>query len=380
MWITPRNYPGSCLFAQATEASKEVLNECWEKSESSLMWRSKPSQLRTWLIRWKRDRWFRRLCGRILKPSLWPLFETMLTSSLAVIPANHSRQQGNGSDQKTPATSGPISFVSLTGCDPECASLRTLKGIYPKGCDESCPTWKAEVTRQRGGYSARKKSALRTREKECLSWPTASVCGNHNCKGASKNSGNGLSTEVKNWPTARTITGGAESGKRKKELGRTASGGGDLQAAAKKWGTPRVTTNNGCPSPQCTGKGSRLEDQVVDGPPAPEKSSTNGKSRESWPTPTCPGTQSIGAVSEWGGGKNPMRTDPKNHTAKLNPSWVESLMGLETNWTQLSTAQSPTENRIDRLRLLGNGVVPQTAEKAFRVLSEQLFDLPPCLR
>ncbi len=29
------------------------------------------------------------------------------------------------------------------------------------------------------------------------------------------------------------------------------------------WGTPRVTTNGGHPSPQCTGKGSRLEDQAA---------------------------------------------------------------------------------------------------------------------
>jgi DNA (cytosine-5)-methyltransferase 1 len=42
----------------------------------------------------------------------------------------------------------------------------------------------------------------------------------------------GLDQQARHWPTARTITGGAESGKRKKELGRMASGGGDLQAAA----------------------------------------------------------------------------------------------------------------------------------------------------
>ena len=34
------------------------------------------------------------------------------------------------------------------------------------------------------------------------------------------------------WPTARTVTGGAESAERKQELGRTESGGGDLQAVA----------------------------------------------------------------------------------------------------------------------------------------------------
>jgi hypothetical protein len=44
------------------------------------------------------------------------------------------------------------------------------------------------------------------------------------------------------WPTPRTPTGGPESAKRKKELGRTKSGGGDLQAAALTasagWATP----------------------------------------------------------------------------------------------------------------------------------------------
>jgi hypothetical protein len=49
------------------------------------------------------------------------------------------------------------------------------------------------------------------------------------------------------WPTPRTVTGGAESAERKQELGRTASGGGDLQAAALSagWPTPKVSDFKG---------------------------------------------------------------------------------------------------------------------------------------
>jgi hypothetical protein len=49
------------------------------------------------------------------------------------------------------------------------------------------------------------------------------------------------------WPTPRTPTGGAESRERKHELGRTESGGGDLQAAARLagWSTPTANDATG---------------------------------------------------------------------------------------------------------------------------------------
>jgi hypothetical protein len=34
------------------------------------------------------------------------------------------------------------------------------------------------------------------------------------------------------------------------------------------------------------------------------------------------------------------------------------------------------DNRTDELRLLGNGVVPATAERAFRVLMKELYTAP----
>ncbi|MDB4312191.1 DNA cytosine methyltransferase [bacterium] len=60
---------------------------------------------------------------------------------------------------------------------------------------------------------------------------------------------------------------------------------------------------------------------------------------------------------------------PRTVNGKLNPAWVETLQSLPVGWTALGDGE---DHRIDRLRLLGNGVVRQTAAKAFLTLSERL--------
>ena len=52
---------------------------------------------------------------------------------------------------------------------------------------------------------------------------------------------------------------------------------------------------------------------------------------------------------------------------------VKSKLGGATNGSK--SGVDTNQNRIDRLRLLGNGVVPGVAEKAFRVLSQELFEV-----
>ena len=56
------------------------------------------------------------------------------------------------------------------------------------------------------------------------------------------------------WPTAR-----AEDSE---SCGNHPGATDSLTGATRNWGSPRVTTNGGNPSPQCTGNGSRLEDQA----------------------------------------------------------------------------------------------------------------------
>jgi DNA (cytosine-5)-methyltransferase 1 len=53
-----------------------------------------------------------------------------------------------------------------------------------------------------------------------------------------------------------------------------------------------------------------------------------------------------------------------------NDSQAQPELGGATDG--IASGVDPTLNRVDRLRLIGNGVVPETAERAYRVLAERL--------
>ena len=172
MWIIPKNYQLSSATALDTVESKEDLTSLESSIESSLMWRSKPSQLRTWSQRWKRESWLRHLFGRTLKPSQHTYFETALTSSLEGIRVNRLARQGNDSGKTTQDTSGRTSVRQSTLYDQAGSSSRTSTDTSAWGFEKSCPTWKERVTAKRGECSARLKLAHLTREKEYSSWAT----------------------------------------------------------------------------------------------------------------------------------------------------------------------------------------------------------------
>jgi len=113
------------------------------------------------------------------------------------------------------------------------------------------------------------------------------------------------------------------------------------QVNPKSWPTPQVGEEKAT-KPGGT-QNQKMLSHVAIGLPDQEKSSTSGKSQESWPTVT---------VSDQ---YNPMpRHDHErkilrgvvhniNHSSKeavavgkLNPNWVEQMMGLPVGWTQLS--------------------------------------------
>lgn len=263
----------------------------------------------------------------------------------------------------------------------------------------SSANWKAWVTEQRQEYSQRLKSAHLTKESGCSSWPTATVfdttggsyptemvngvyrskhsqdpdspwygaklkdavesheakqnwltprasepCekpgqvatrlkdrGEH-CHGSLS----GQVAELKNWPTPNASD---EQTYTMKESGSQASRSLSSMAVQgklspqKNWTTPtcHMAKEGGFPA-EYTRNTPTLTAQAS-GPPTPEKSNTTGKSQGSWPTPDCSDRRSKNSKQQ---GLTNKATENKTNT-KLNPNWVEQLMGLPVGWTDLGS-------------------------------------------
>lgn len=258
-----------------------------------------------WSRLWKRAGWLRRLSGRMPSPSEAEHGAALWMASLAASRVSPTASPESAPAQTTSVTSGATPGASSSRPAPGSSSSRTSPECSPRSParfrerSESAETYTAWVSRLRADFSARKSwaSAMsasgssssapgasarptpQTRDHKGANqdelidwgnarplnetaviwarnggsnWPTPKVS---DLKGAdlaraenrsgARHPGDGLATTVAKWPTPRTITGGAESAERKRELGRLESGGGDLQVAARQWCTPSVAISTG---------------------------------------------------------------------------------------------------------------------------------------
>jgi hypothetical protein len=283
MWILPNNYRPSSRSVPDTLDSKQDLTSPALNIESSLMWKSKPTPLRTWLAKWKQDSWIRRLYGRILKPSQWACFEEQWTYLLQDIRVSRFLQRAAAGDTRTLDTYGPT-LARLSGSyDPDAFSLRMWTATLVSDLTKSSPTWRRMVTERRGAYSRRARLAAGTSVNGYISWPT-----------------------------------------------------------------PRASEYKDCG-------------------PVGSKSHIHMYNRR--------------YLCAW-----VKREDMP--AGKLDPYWTEWLMGLRSGWTSLDEISTDhygwqaepdilrvtdsCPDRVDRIHLLGNGVVPQTAAVAWETLSKEL--------
>jgi len=140
--------------------------------------------------------------GMTFEPLTEDLGTELLTSWLAGFRARTSVQQEPAMAlTASEADSGQKWRASFAKYDPAESKWRTpqcsLLGDFPE-FSETWPRWGS----MRNGVSyLRPTLALPTFGNESGLWPTPTVCGNYNRPGASANSGMGLASAVKLWPT-----------------------------------------------------------------------------------------------------------------------------------------------------------------------------------
>ena len=392
-------------------ASEKDLNSLATQLASTYLWRSKPSQVRTWSTRLKNVGWLQEFCTRMLKPSHTQTFTDALTSYLRDFRASRLVQQDNAGQTMTHATSGHTSRKELDSADLPLFSSKMLmelsahdlEGMTGKTqkerpfCSMSLENWKDWVTEQRQDASQRQKRAHHTRGNDGSSWPTPQamkgeeITGLENQDSLTKrmrfagqpdpdnHSTTGNRQGFADWPTARTSD--AEGGPIQTEMTddgfrsyRSKSGqwfGAKLRDAAetheRNWPTPAARDPSGISGAgRQARKGNPLDT-------LPNAVILGNQDRKNWATP-IQGDAHLASSPEAAQRRlaEGKVTLSRQTGGKLNPRWVETLMGLEIGWVSPEPCTPTTcTNRTDELRLLGNGVVPQTCAIAIKTLRER---------
>lgn len=384
-WILPKQLHTSAS-ALDTEALSLDLNEQSQVCAQSLFVRSKPSQLRIWSAKWKRDSWTRHLSGRILRPSLGQRFATEWTSSLGATHASPSAQPANAKVSKTRGIFGRLLQMAFDFSNPSAASLRTSKDISAWGCPTSSKTWQEWVIERRGAYSQRLNAVRHTSESGSSSWPSPVASevrqGFQDRSRGMKGSQESLTTVVvKSWPTpaARDHKDAGDNVDMEKVAAKSKLSGvvamhGPLVPASSStdgsrpglWQTATVSTGA---HKQKDGSMTDKLDQQVKSWATPRAGKTTDENPETWALRQAKGdvaTMPLTAqVKSWATARSGMARG-NNFTydrgkgnieeqagasvqggGKLNPRWVETLMGLPVGWTMPSCASPVTIERMN---------------------------------
>lgn len=415
MWVYVPSTSTSSPSAQAAEDSISASNWQFQALAASCSWRGKLSPARNWFQRWKRDSCIRLLFGAMPSPSTACAGVDAWTASLAASRAKGIALQARSAEASTSETSGhrpdassskPARGSSSSKTLAACSRRGMTTSLEPKGFGETFASW---VLRLREDSSRRRKSAraMNASASSSSAWPTATTNMITGAGSSGRDGGDNLQTAVAMWPTPQTADVNMDRGSQEyAEMKAETSPYPNLAVAAKTWPpTANDWKGSGPTLERKDGmmRGDRLDyatEQLWYTPDVPNggrslapQSTLTGKKADGskqqvglenqarvWPTPT---SLSFGESHQPGNSKSmndtldlasslrdrlthPVGEASSKERRSLNPLFVEWLMGWPPGRLDIA--------RVDRLRMLGNGVVPLQAAYAVRTLATRLAD------
>ena len=177
--------------------------------------------------------------GMTFKPLMESRGEELLTLYLAGFHAKTSAlpEKGQALTENDPEC-GHTWRGSLAKFDPVLSSWKTAQPSLLEDLGESSVIWPRSGMTANGQCWELPTLEHRTNVTGFGLWPTPTVCGNYNRKGASKTSGDGLATAVKTWPTPTAHNakeGGFPSEHERKTPTLAAQAGGALNPTWVEW-------------------------------------------------------------------------------------------------------------------------------------------------
>ena len=333
---------------------------------------------------WKTRPWIRRLSGMMLTASQARSFSTMfkaysLLRCAPVIPASLSATQGSGLASLILGIYGPRLIDSLARRNPNLCSLKTSQGILGLGLEQSAEISKAEVMLLRLDFSARRKSAQAMSGNGCSFWrspeATEGAKGGPNARGSKGDPE--LCNQAVKWQTPAADSFRTRGGERKNEPGLTVqarlrptprasanenrttrpaeshgNGHGRLLAGeASTWQTPRENEAQGSGYQRDRGrKGAERATLTGQARLWPTKSARDYKGANSPEHMDRPGKNHESQLPNFvfhclpqGLATPGLGEKSSNGSRRLNPAFVELLMGWPVGWTRTDCALPATE-------------------------------------
>ncbi len=258
----------------------------------------------------EKEPWTRLLCGMTSPHSMAQRGVDAWISSLRATHASHSVSLANAEASQTNGTSGRTLPESFARWDRDGSCWRTSQGTFPWASPTFSGRWPRWGTMRSGAAIRQSKPGVPTAESDCSCWPTplahdstkgktqAQVEAMRRRTGAGVRNLNEVAENTA-WPTPRASIPGSRPNKR----------GGKVLSEEAKWATPRAgwiqNRMTGIPPSEAAGKhGLSLAGQACD------------HQRQTTQTP--------------GSGSQPTT---RTRSLRLNPVFVEWLMGFPRNWS-----------------------------------------------